>query len=56
MTEVGPTYNGSLPSNQKECVPVGTDLSVEGHRTVSLSSGHIIGKVLQYLWTRQKLC
>ena len=44
MTEVGPTYNGSLPSNQKECVPVGTYLSVIGHRAVSPSSGHIIGE------------
>ena len=44
MTEVGPTYNGSLPSNQKECVPVDTDLSVIGHRAVSSSSGHIIGE------------
>ena len=45
MTEVGPTYNnGSLPPNQKECVPVGTDLSVVGHRAVSPSSGHIIGE------------
>ena len=44
MTKVGPTYNGSLPSNQKECVPVGTDLSVIGHRAVSPSSGHIIGE------------
>ena len=45
MTEVGPTYNnGSLHPNQKECVPVGTDLSVVGHRAVSPSSGHIIGE------------
>ena len=44
MTEVGPTYNGSLPSNQKECVPVGTDISVIGHRAASPSSGHIIGE------------
>ena len=43
MTEVGPTYNnGSLHPNQKECVPVGTDHSVMGHRAVSPSSGHII--------------
>ena len=42
MTDVGPTYNGLLLSNQKECVPVGTDLSVVGHRIVSSSSGHII--------------
>ena len=45
MTEVGPTYNnGSLHPNQKEHVPVGTDLSVVGHRAVSPSSGHIIGE------------
>ena len=45
MTEVGPTYNnGLLHPNQKECVPVGTDLSVMGHRAVSTSSGHIIGE------------
>ena len=44
MIEVRPTYNGSLPSNQKECVPVGTDLSVIGHRAVFPSSGHIIGE------------
>ena len=45
MTEVGPTYNnGSLHPNKKECVPVDTDLSVVGHRAVSPSSGHIIGK------------
>ena len=45
MTEVGPTYNnGSLPPNQKEHVPVGTDLSVMGHRAVFPSSCHIIGE------------
>ena len=45
MTEVGATYNnGLLHLNQKECVPVGTDLSVMGHRAVSSSSGHIIGE------------
>ena len=44
MTEVGPTYNGSLPSNQNKHVPVGTDLSVVEHRAVSPSSGHIIGE------------
>ena len=45
MTEVGPTYNnGLLHPDQKECVPVGTDLSMMGHRAVSPSSGHIIGE------------
>ena len=45
MTEVGPTYNNrSLHPNQKEHVPVDTDLSVVGHRAVSPSSGHIIGE------------
>ena len=45
MTEVGPIYNnGLLYPNQKEHVPVGTDLSVMGHRAVSPSSGHIIGE------------
>ena len=45
MTEVGPTYNKELlHPNQKERVPVGTDLSVMGHRAVSPSSGPIIGE------------
>ena len=45
MTEVGPTYNnGSLHPNEREHVPVDTDLSVVGHRAVSPSSGHIIGE------------
>ena len=44
MTEERPTYNnGSLHPNQ-ECVPLGTDLSMMGHRAVSPSSGHIIGE------------
>ena len=34
----------SIPIKKKECVPVGTDLSVVGHRAVSPSSGHIIGE------------
>ena len=43
MTEVGPTYNnGSLYPKPKECIPVGTDLTVMEHRAVSPSSGHII--------------
>ena len=43
MTEVGPNYNnGLLHHNQKECVPLGTDLSMIGHRAVSPSSGHVI--------------
>ena len=41
-TEVRPTFNnGSLHPNQRECIPVGTDLSEVEHRE-SPSSGHII--------------
>ena len=43
-TEVRPTFNGSLYPNQRECVPMGTDLSEIGHWVVSPSSGHIIGE------------
>ena len=44
-TEVGPTFNnGPLHPNQRECVPIRTDLSIMGHRVVSPSSGHIIGE------------
>ena len=45
IPEVGPTYNNGLQHpNQKEHVPVGTYLSMMGHRAVSPSSGHIIGE------------
>ena len=40
-TEVRST-NGSLYPNQRECIPVGTDLSEMGQQVVSPSSGHII--------------
>ena len=36
--------NGSLYPNQRECIPVGTDLSEMGWQVVSPSSGHIIGE------------
>ena len=36
--------NGSLYPNQREHIPVGTDLSKMGHQVVSPSSGHIIGE------------
>ena len=36
--------NGSLYPNQRECIPVGTDLSEVGQQVVSPSSGHIIGE------------
>ena len=36
--------NGSLYSNQRECITVGTDLSKMGQQVVSPSSGHIIGE------------
>ena len=42
-TEVRST-NGSLYPNQRECIPVGADLSEMGHQVVSPSSGHIIGE------------
>ena len=42
-TEVRP-FNGSLYPNQRECVPMGTDLSEMGHWVVSPSLGHIIGE------------
>ena len=42
-TEVRPT-NGSLYPNQRECIPVGTDLSEMGQQVLSPSSGHIIGE------------
>ena len=41
--EVGST-NGSLYPNQREYIPVGTDLSKMGQQVVSPSSGHIIGE------------
>ena len=41
-TEVRST-NGSLYPNQREHIPVGTDLSKMAHQVVSPSSGHIIG-------------
>ena len=42
-TEVRST-NGSLYPNQREHIPMGTDLSKVGHQVVSPSSGHIIGE------------
>ena len=42
-TEVRST-NGSLYPNQREYIPMGTDLSKMGHQVVSPSSGHIIGE------------
>ena len=36
--------NGSLYPNQREYIPVGTDLSEMGQQVVSPSSGHIIGE------------
>ena len=36
--------NGSLYSNKRVCIPVGTDLSEMGWQVVSCSSGHIIGE------------
>ena len=42
-TEVRST-NGFLYPNQREHIPVGTDLFEMGHRVVSPSSGHIIGE------------
>ena len=36
--------NGSLYPNQREHIPMGTDLSEMGHQVVSPSSGHIIGE------------
>ena len=42
-TEVRST-NGSLYPNQREHIPMGTDLSEMGHEVVSPSSGHIIGE------------
>ena len=37
-TEVGPTFsNGSLYPNQREHIPMGTDLSKMGHQVVSLA-------------------
>ena len=42
-TEVRST-NGSLYPNQREHIPVDTDLSEMGHQVVSPSSGHIIGE------------
>ena len=42
-TEIGPTFsNGSLHPNQRECIPMGTDLSEVEHKVESPSSGHII--------------
>ena len=44
--------SGPPPTNQREHVPVSADPSMIWHRVVSLiSSGCIIGEVLQYLWT-----
>ena len=40
-TEVRST-NGSLYPNQREHIPMGTDLSEMGHQVISPSSGHII--------------
>ena len=42
-TEVRST-NGSLYPNQREHIPVGTDLSEMGHWVVSPALGHIIGE------------
>ena len=42
-TEVRSTH-GSLYPNQRERMPVGTDLSEMGHQVVPPSSGHIIGE------------
>ena len=36
--------NGSLYPNQREHIPLGTDLSEMGHQVVSPSSGNIIGE------------
>ena len=36
--------NGSMYPNQREYIPVGTDLSEMGQWVVSPSSGHIIGE------------
>ena len=36
--------NGSLYPNEREHIPMGTDLSEMGHQVVSPSSGHIIGE------------
>ena len=36
--------DGSLYHNQREHIPMGTDLSEMGHQDVSPSSGHIIGE------------
>ena len=36
--------HGSIYLNQREHIPVGTDLSKIGHQVVSPSSGHIIGE------------
>ena len=36
--------NGSLYPNQRECIPVGADLSEMGQQVVSPSAGHIIGE------------
>ena len=38
------SINGSLYPNQREHIPMGTDLSEMGHQVVSPSSGHIIGE------------
>ena len=44
-TDVGPTLsNGSLYPNEREHIPMGTDLSEMGHWVVSPSSGHINGE------------
>ena len=43
-TEVKSTFNGSLYPNQREHIPMGTELSEMGHWVVSPSSGHIIGE------------
>ena len=42
--EVKSTFSWSLYPNQREHIPVGTDLSEMGHRAVSPSLGHIIGE------------
>ena len=39
-----PSTNVSLYPNQREHIPIGTDLSEMGHQVISPSSGHIIGE------------
>ena len=52
MVGVRPISDSGPPlTNQRECVLMSADPSMMGHGVVSpISSGHIIGKELQYLW------